>query len=1145
MRLAFVVAVLATMLTAGRPNVQLPELVVQRGNGAAALAVAIDRSGHLIASTSIDGIYLWDRATGRMLRRLSIEGTGVVGFSHDGKYLLDGIHLFDVGTGAIVRSLPPAGLGYDVAKASFSASSDGRWLLSVAANNQIPVNEQIATFWDLRTPGFPARSVRIEHAGPPESAVPTAFGSDGMHFFTADGFGIYERDLQTGVIDRTMDKPDYSFDVNGSGVFALSPDGHFALAATNSGDFSGDYANPDRATTGTAKAHLYLIDIRSGRVARQWDNDFWTTAATFSGDSRTAAAMEYGAGVSFVKTTPGGSEQSFSSPGITAATLNPAGDVMLGATESGQLLADGSTPSGSDHRSGDIFTLNTHTGARHDVWENHVIDAIAISPDRHWLATCTRTRVIVWDLTTGQPAYFASAKFPLRNALLAFSPDSRRLAYRESDGVRVWDVPTWTMINWLPRPADVFPTQIFFIGDGTKLLLQEDGLLGSAPDSQNASILIADLPTNDVSIKMEHVREPDLSATVNSMRFQWVEDKHYDEHLMARTFDAATGQSADVASISPSAVFLSATKLVAPGGRYALIDEEPPAGPTFYDLRSGGAARKAGVVSFPGMATASFQTFSPDGRIAAFSDFNNALLLVSVPSGKVIQHIPATGPRGDWGRYTVVTFSVDHKLLITSVDDSTINLWDVERGTALGTLFLGAAESNDWLVASPNGLFDGSPRGWSEMLWRFNGATFDVVPGVAYLNDFFQPGLLSDLVSGKHPTAKRSLPRLDRRLPRISISATGGSQYERHVRVRVHVSEAAPDAAHHSGSGVRDVRLLRNGSLVKLWPGDVLHGRANGNLFWDVTFVAGANEISAYAFNADNVRSETTARTYRSALPARKGVARILAIGVDATTNADLHLSFARADAASFADKLADVQGRLGRFGRTEVTRLYRNRQPTKEAILRALHRLAVAAQPEDAIFVYIASHGLASDDHFYMVPYDTGYTKPLNTQEAYDRIAAHAVSDRDLAAQLLGADAQEIVLIIDACQSGQALGDPRNVGPMNSKGLAQLAFEKGMYILAASRGDQDASEDPLLKHGILTYELLNALKPSASRGTSSGQELYMRQWFAIAQARVPERHQKDLDMEHILPVLQPPLQRPRVFAPEQRTFDDFPVARL
>ena len=64
------------------------------------------------------------------------------------------------------------------------------------------------------------------------------------------------------------------------------------------------------------------------------------------------------------------------------------------------------------------------------------------------------------------------------------------------------------------------------------------------------------------------------------------------------------------------------------------------AGPRPAQARKpGGAARKAGVVSFPGMATASFQTFSPDGRIAAFSDFNNALLLVSVPSGKVIQDV--------------------------------------------------------------------------------------------------------------------------------------------------------------------------------------------------------------------------------------------------------------------------------------------------------------------------------------------------------------------------------------------------------------------------------------------------------------------------------------------------------------------------
>jgi hypothetical protein len=39
--------------------------------------------------------------------------------------------------------------------------------------------------------------------------------------------------------------------------------------------------------------------------------------------------------------------------------------------------------------------------------------------------------------------------------------------------------------------------------------------------------------------------------------------------------------------------------------------------------------------------------------------------------------------------------------------------------------------------------------------------------------------------------------------------------------------------------------------------------------------------------------------------------------------------------------------------------------------------------------------------------------------------------------------------MVIDACNSGQALeAEEKRRGPMNSKGLAQLAYEKGMYIL-------------------------------------------------------------------------------------------------
>jgi len=67
--------------------------------------------------------------------------------------------------------------------------------------------------------------------------------------------------------------------------------------------------------------------------------------------------------------------------------------------------------------------------------------------------------------------------------------------------------------------------------------------------------------------------------------------------------------------------------------------------------------------------------------------------------------------------------------------------------------------------------------------------------------------------------------------------------------------------------------------------------------------------------------------------------------------------------------------------------------------------------------------------------------------------IAQHAVSDEDLDSAFESIDASLAVLIIDACNSRQVLDSAETRrGPMNSKGLAQLAYEKGMYLLTAAR---------------------------------------------------------------------------------------------
>ena len=65
--------------------------------------------------------------------------------------------------------------------------------------------------------------------------------------------------------------------------------------------------------------------------------------------------------------------------------------------------------------------------------------------------------------------------------------------------------------------------------------------------------------------------------------------------------------------------------------------------------------------------------------------------------------------------------------------------------------------------------------------------------------------------------------------------------------------------------------------------------------------------------------------------------------------------------------------------------------------------------------------------------------------------------------------------LIIDACESGQAAqaADDWRRGPIDSHGLAQMAYEKGMYLLAASQSNQSAQELQRLQHGLLTWALI------------------------------------------------------------------------
>jgi len=457
-----------------------------------------------------------------------------------------------------------------------------------------------------------------------------------------------------------------------------------------------------------------------------------------------------------------------------------------------------------------------------------------------------------------------------------------------------------------------------------------------------------------------------------------------------------------------------------------------------------------------------------------------------------------------------VAFSADGKFLVSGSGDGTMKLWRVDSSELLASLI--ALDEKDWLVVTPDGLFDGSPAAWNQILWRFEDQTFNLAPVEAFFSDFYYPGLLTDIFKGRRPKAPSDISQKDRRQPRLNL-ALADAKPDTMLRVRdmtlkIDVSQAP--------AGAQDLRLFRNGSLVKVWRGDVLKGQSSLILEATIPIVAGENRLSAYAFNHDNIKSSDAALTVNGAESLkRKGVAYILAVGVNEYANSQYNLKYAVADAQDFADTLRRQQAKLNNFERVEVT-LLNDKDATKVNILRSLAGLSARTEPEDAVIIYFAGHGTAQGNRFYLIPHDLGYTGARTQLDitGLQSILAHSISDEDLERAVQGIDATQLLLVIDACNSGQALeAEEKRRGPMNSKGLAQLAYEKGMYILTAAQSYQAALEASKLGHGYLTYALVEEglITDAADRSPKDGQVL-LREWLDFATERVPQMQQEKIE---------------------------------
>jgi len=464
-----------------------------------------------------------------------------------------------------------------------------------------------------------------------------------------------------------------------------------------------------------------------------------------------------------------------------------------------------------------------------------------------------------------------------------------------------------------------------------------------------------------------------------------------------------------------------------------------------------------------------------------------------------------------------VAWSKQGTFLAAACDDGSVKFWNASLPVASPVTFLAVGDQTDWLAVSADGRFDGSPQGWNLLGWHDRADDYlRVTSAEVYFRDFFQPGLLQDFFEGKQPVSVPRLVARDRRQPAVSLSlddalAPGSAVTPGSVRLAIAVKPATGDGQPNSG-GARDLRLFRNGILVRAWRGDLLEGRSEARLSAEVSTANGENVFSAYAFNNDDVRSrEATLRVSGGAGPLSGGRRFIVAVGIDEYENPKLNLTFAVADAHALAKEVALRGQRVAPASTIQVAELF-NGAATREAFRSTLRGLSLggarALGPEDSLLIFFSGHGVVEGGAFHLLFHDLSYRSPLPPpdRKRFHELAEQGLSDRELGDLLEGIDAKHILMVIDACQSGQLLesADPRP-GPMNVKGLAQLAYDKGMYILAAAQADQAALEASRLGHGLVSSALLRGLVDlSADRSPKDGR-LDAREWLDYAAELVPE----------------------------------------
>jgi len=544
-------------------------------------------------------------------------------------------------------------------------------------------------------------------------------------------------------------------------------------------------------------------------------------------------------------------------------------------------------------------------------------------------------------------------------------------------------------------------------------------------------------------------------------------------------------------------------------------------------------------------------TFSPDnniwvgfdnGRIIVFSIQNNSIIReIEIPNfqGRSIQFLtsenteriyvntyseiivfdPITGlieNRIPIKSYKRIKISETGKLLFNKIEGGGINIWDTEPVRELCALYI--FDSLDFVVRTPNGLFDASPDALDKLYCVAGMETIDLEQ---LKHRYYQPGLLPILL-GYSNEKLREVPPFDyvRLFPKKELSIAN--------------SQLSIDLTNQGGGIGKLSVFIDNIEIIK----DARPGGDADSSNYEMTIPLALDDYARYyrydttnvikvvAWNAEGyLSSRPDTIHYIPSSKSAKGVEVVssaksfskphlygLVVGTSDYAGSLIDLQYAAKDAAAFYEALKLGANRL--FGEENVSLSLLSteipgQEPSLDNIFMQLMEMR-KARPDDIVVVYFSGHGVnygGQDGEFYYLTMTADGADAAYLNDPMVR-KYRTISSQDLAFELNQIPARKKVLILDACSSGQAannlLASLKDIPSSQKRALEFTQDATGSHILASSAPNSVSYETNIYRQGLLTYALLKGMRGGQLNKIEESEFIDVEQLLQYAKAEVP-----------------------------------------